>query len=177
MFFVIACSSDGPADSNNNSNNNPEVIVPSNLTFDISIVGQNDSNPNGDGSGSIVCIASATDAVNYEFRFGGGATQQSTNGQTEYSYSAEGINSYTVYVYAYSSTGHYTSAFQTFDLFVDGEAPEATWSEEFNYNGAVDSNKWTHEIGNGEWGWGNGCLLYTSPSPRDGLLSRMPSSA
>ena len=40
----------------------------------------------------------------------------------------------------------------------------------------------------GLWGWGEatlewktraikGCLLYTSPSPRDGLLSRMPSSA
>ena len=26
-------------------------------------------------------------------------------------------------------------------------------------------------------GKGYGCLLYTSPSPRDGLLSRMPSSA
>mgnify|MGYP003308110193 CR=1 FL=1 len=26
-------------------------------------------------------------------------------------------------------------------------------------------------------GWTEGCLLYTSPSPRDGLLSRMPSSA
>ena len=25
--------------------------------------------------------------------------------------------------------------------------------------------------------WLGGCLLYTSPSPRDGLLSRMPSSA
>ena len=25
--------------------------------------------------------------------------------------------------------------------------------------------------------WVKGCLLYTSPSPRDGLLSRMPSSA
>ena len=25
--------------------------------------------------------------------------------------------------------------------------------------------------------WSHGCLLYTSPSPRDGLLSRMPSSA
>ena len=25
--------------------------------------------------------------------------------------------------------------------------------------------------------YGNHCLLYTSPSPRDGLLSRMPSSA
>ena len=26
-------------------------------------------------------------------------------------------------------------------------------------------------------GYGEACLLYTSPSPRDGLLSRMPSSA
>ena len=25
--------------------------------------------------------------------------------------------------------------------------------------------------------YGDSCLLYTSPSPRDGLLSRMPSSA
>ena len=27
------------------------------------------------------------------------------------------------------------------------------------------------------WGYSTNCLLYTSPSPRDGLLSRMPSSA
>ena len=27
------------------------------------------------------------------------------------------------------------------------------------------------------WRYANSCLLYTSPSPRDGLLSRMPSSA
>ena len=27
------------------------------------------------------------------------------------------------------------------------------------------------------WTFGKACLLYTSPSPRDGLLSRMPSSA
>ena len=36
----------------------------------------------------------------------------------------------------------------------------------------------THDslkISNGKWIWC--CLLYTSPSPRDGLLSRMPSSA
>ena len=35
-------------------------------------------------------------------------------------------------------------------------------------------------IGGGGDGWdgqGGSCLLYTSPSPRDGLLSRMPSSA
>ena len=28
-----------------------------------------------------------------------------------------------------------------------------------------------------EWGAAIGCLLYTSPSPRDATLSRMPSSA
>ena len=163
LFFVIACSSDGPADSDNNSNNNSEAIIPSNLNLDISIVGQSDSNPYGDGSGTIICSASATDAVNYEFRFGGGVTEQSANGQTEYSYTTEGVNSYNVYVYAYSSTGHYTSTFKTFDLHVEGEVPEATWSEEFNYSGAIDSNIWTHEIGNGEWGWGNGeSQYYTS---------------
>ena len=35
--------------------------------------------------------------------------------------------------------------------------------------GAVDSEVRGADI--------TGCLLYTSPSPRDGLLSRMPSSA
>ena len=30
---------------------------------------------------------------------------------------------------------------------------------------------------NDDGGGGKDCLLYTSPSPRDGLLSRMPSSA
>ena len=34
-----------------------------------------------------------------------------------------------------------------------------------------------HEMGHGLTALLAGCLLYTSPSPRDGLLSRMPSSA
>ena len=44
------------------------------------------------------------------------------------------------------------------------------------------STVWEHEIISSasdlkEWIKYEGCLLYTSPSPRDGLLSRMPSSA
>ena len=34
-----------------------------------------------------------------------------------------------------------------------------------------------HELGHAYYGDTPTCLLYTSPSPRDGLLSRMPSSA
>jgi len=164
IFLLFCCSSEVSDNSNNDSNNNSEVIVPSNLTFNISIVGQSDSNPNGNGSGTIICVASATNAINYEFRLGGGVVEQSNDGQIEYSYNSEGTNSYTVYVYAYSSTGHNISTFLTFDLYVEGKAPEATWSEEFNYNGAVDSNTWTHEIGNGEWGWGNGESQYYTSS-------------
>ena len=41
------------------------------------------------------------------------------------------------------------------------------------YQHYVDASAKIVEFG----GWAMPCLLYTSPSPRDGLLSRMPSSA
>ena len=162
-LFILVCCSDNSTDSNSGSTME-EPVIPSDLTLQINIIGQTDSFPNGDGSGLITCSANATDAVNYEFRFGSGVTEQSETGQIEYAYTDQGINSYTIYVYAYSSTGHYTSTFYTFDLFVESEAPVATWSEEFNYNGAIDPNIWTHEIGNGEWGWGNGESQYYTSS-------------
>ena len=44
------------------------------------------------------------------------------------------------------------------------------WSQESRLLGIGDkSNNWIADL--------ESCLLYTSPSPRDGLLSRMPSSA
>ena len=51
---------------------------------------------------------------------------------------------------------------KAYESIVKGEnLPEAGLPESFNVL--------MHEL--------KGCLLYTSPSPRDGLLSRMPSSA
>ena len=43
------------------------------------------------------------------------------------------------------------------------------------YSKAYPGAKWRGQ--EKEWKFPSGCLLYTSPSPRDGLLSRMPSSA
>ena len=169
FLLTFACSSDSSSDSDTDSNIS-DPIIPSNLVLDINIIGQTDSAPNGDGSGLITCSANASDAVNYEFRFGGGVTEQSTNGQVDYNFTEEGTNSYSVYVYAYSSTGHYTSTFQTFNLYVEGEGSTATWSEEFNYNGVVDSDTWTHEIGNGDWGWGNGESQYYTSSLNNSIV-------
>ena len=169
FLLTFACSSDSSSDSDTDSNIS-DPIIPSNLVLDINIIGQTDSAPNGDGSGLITCSANASDAVNYEFRFGGGVTEQSTNGQVDYNFTEEGTNSYSVYVYAYSSTGHYASTFQTFNLYVEGEGSTATWSEEFNYNGVVDSDTWTHEIGNGDWGWGNGESQYYTSSLNNSIV-------
>ena len=55
----------------------------------------------------------------------------------------------------------------------------------FRQQGALGVNltkDWAAEVffehlSNAGLGFSNDCLLYTSPSPRDGLLSRMPSSA
>ena len=41
----------------------------------------------------------------------------------------------------------------------------------------VTDDKYDVDLFMGIGGGPEGCLLYTSPSPRDGLLSRMPSSA
>ena len=75
-FLTLACSSDNSSDSNSDTTIE-EPIIPSDLTLQINIIGQTDSLPNGDGSGLITCLANATDAVNYEFRFGSGVTEQS----------------------------------------------------------------------------------------------------
>ena len=40
------------------------------LSLSITILGKDDTNPNGDGNGVIKCIATANDAVRYEFKVG-----------------------------------------------------------------------------------------------------------
>ena len=56
------------------------------------------------------------------------------------------------------------------------------WSLDAIFSGSADQN-YASNVTNFSWETffsdeeGGDCLLYTSPSPRDGLLSRMPSSA
>ena len=56
-----------------------------------------------------------------------------------------------------------------------------TYDVDFNKRTNLDVKDMTAAEANKEidnlMSQGFGCLLYTSPSPRDGLLSRMPSSA
>ena len=57
-----------------------------------------------------------------------------------------------------------TATIANIGTLVIGANGAYTFTPDANYNGTVPTVSYT-------------CLLYTSPSPRDGLLSRMPSSA
>ena len=56
-----------------------------------------------------------------------------------------------------------------FKTIVDADTAK-TWMTKFDVSYANAVDQWSQQVV-------RDCLLYTSPSPRDGLLSRMPSSA
>ena len=124
------------------------------MALTITIVGADTNNPNGDGTGVIMCSASATDAVKYGFRFGTGGEIESATGNTEFTYTNEGTNTYTVYVYAYSSTGHFINTSEQITVYVKPEFFNTlVFSDEFDSDGSPDSSKWGYNTGTGSNGW------------------------
>ena len=96
LLLVFSCSggdNGGSDPSGGGGTNPPSNIIPTNLTFNVEIVGSDSSNPNGDGKGVVKFSASATNAVNYSFRFGNGESKNSSNGAVEYTYSDVGTKS------------------------------------------------------------------------------------
>ena len=176
LFFsvLLACSSGGDGGPNNPPPPVNEDIIPTNLSLSIDIIGANGDNPNGDGSGMIQCTASATNAISYGFRFGTGSEIESISGMIEHAYQNPGLNNYSVFVFAYSSTGHFISASQIVNVYVDDDV-QLIWFDEFDTPGAPDNSKWNYNIGNGDNGWGNAEeQFYTSRAENviveDGLL-------
>ena len=159
LFLLIgqSCSSDSGGDDIDDGNGNgetPEVVMPTNLTVDIQIQGATESTPNGDGTGEVKFVATANDAVKYGFRLGTGAEIESTTGTIDFTFSQPGTNDYTIYVYAYSRTGHDINISKSLKVYVN-DTYQLVWADEFDQDGSPDPNKWKYNIGNGNNGWGN----------------------
>ncbi len=137
----------------------PVEIIPTNLVLNINIVGVDQNNPNGDGFGIIQCTASATNAIKYGYRFGNGSETESTSGNMDYTYTTKGTNTYSVTVVAYSSTDNSISTSKSITVYVNDQL-QLVWSDEFNTDGAPNTNNWNYDIGNGNNGWGNNELQY-----------------
>ena len=51
-----------------------------------------------------------------------------------------------------------------------GQTWNLIWSDEFNGT-TIDNTKWTHELGTGNWGWGNNELQYYTASTNNSFVS------
>jgi beta-glucanase (GH16 family) len=162
---MSSCSSGGSNDDSPPINNN---IIPSNIVLTVNIVGSSTSNPNGDGSGMVTVQVSATDAVRYELKFENDNIISTSNGFATHTFTETGTNTYIISAFAYSSTNHSISTFQSVSVFVDNGQPQLVWSDEFNTNGAPDVSKWNYDVGAG--GWGNGEAQYYTDRPNNVIV-------
>ena len=171
LALTLSCSSGGSGGSSGGGGGNGgggnAQIIPSNLVVNVTIQGQDAQNPNGDGSGQFSATATATNAVKYGFKVGSnGSETQNTTGEFSYTLTEAGTNQFPLYVYAYSSTNDRISKITNLTVDVEGNGGSGNndvlvWSDEFDGTGAIDSSKWTTEIGGG--GWGNQEVqIYTS---------------
>ena len=141
----ISCSGGNNDGDSSDDDGGSVVIIPTNLTLSIEIVGADGNNPNGDGSGVIQCTATATDAVKYGFKIDAGDEIESFSGTFDFTFTNEGTNSYLVTVFAYSSTDHSISAFQTITVYVQDTGPQIVWADEFDGSGAINTTNWFHQ--------------------------------
>ena len=167
FFMVVSCSSDSDTSSNDNTGNQSNGVL--NLEVNVTIQGEDEENPNGDGSGVFYGNATADNAVSYGFRIGNsGEESQNTTGEFSFTLTSQGLNQFPFYVYAYAADGSSISKITNLAIYVEGNGGSGNndvlvWSDEFDGTGSIDSSKWTTETGGG--GWGNQEeQIYTSSS-------------
>ncbi|TXE19675.1 glycoside hydrolase family 16 protein [Psychroserpens burtonensis] len=101
------------------------IIVPTNLMITAEILGLDTENPNGDGSGFVNFIATADDALSYNFQFGDGESNAVPSGVNTHRYSIPGLNTYTVVVSAVGTGGVSTTETINIDVFSSFDDLEA----------------------------------------------------
>lgn len=172
IFLALFSCGSSDEDTEFQSSNPIEDIVPSNLQLTINVFGLDADNPNGDGSGRIECIATATDAIAYNFKVTNYSDVENVEGEASFRFIDKGTNNFIIEVSATSKDNKSISISKGIQVFVNDEM-ELVWSDEFDLDGSPDSEKWGYDTGDG--GWGNQeKQYYTNRSDNvkieDGLL-------
>jgi beta-glucanase (GH16 family) len=160
LFILFGLSCSGNDDS---TSPEPEVVFPTNLVVNFVVNGQDSSNPNGDGSGKIICTAAAKDAIKYGLKIGTETEIQNTTGNFEHTFTKVGTNDYAITVYAYSKDAKSINEFKTIKVYVKPPEYTLVWSDEFDVEGAVSEQNWKFETvppNNGSW-WNGEKQHYT----------------
>lgn len=100
-----------------------DIVTPTNIQITAEIVGQDDANPNGDGSGVVNFTASADNTLSYRFVYNGIESVE-PSGSITYNFSELGVNTYTVTVIAVGTGGVTSSATIQVEVLALYEAPD-----------------------------------------------------
>ncbi len=140
MFLFLSC--DGA------SNNDEINSTPSNLVFNVEIVGTSTATPTGDGSGRVILNFSAENATLYKVNLGNGQVKETSAKTLPYTYIGNGSKTYEIFVSAYNGD-KFISASKGLTIYV---SPGLLWADEFDTDGSPDSSKWGYDLGGGGWG-------------------------
>ena len=98
---------------------------PGNLTLTTAIAGVDATNPNGNGSGTVVITSTADNALTYNIDFGDGKTQVVPSGAITYKYTNPGTSDYTITVNVVGKGGIISTITKKIKVFVAFEIPVA----------------------------------------------------
>ena len=95
-----------------------DIITPSGLSLTTAIAGVDATNPNGNGSGTVVITTAATNAITYKIDFGDGMYKMVSTGSISYKYTNPGTADYTVTVNAVGTGGTTSTISKKIKVFV-----------------------------------------------------------
>lgn len=159
MFVFQSCSS-----SNDATDGTPVVVTPDKISVQVDVVGKTTEMPNGDGSGKINLSITAANAKSYKLLVNN-ETKEFTTSNFSYEFTEPGTKTYTIEVTAFNGI-KYTNTSTTVNIFV---ARKLIWSDEFDVDGAPNSDKWDYNTGTGD-GWGNNELEYYTKRPENVII-------
>lgn len=96
---------------------------PTDLAFTTQVIGTDASNPDGNGSGQVKLVVTATNALTYKIDFGDGVTKMMAGGEYTYKYNNPGTFDYTITVNAIGTGGTITTLSKRIRVFVSFEIP------------------------------------------------------
>ncbi|MDY0779516.1 glycoside hydrolase family 16 protein [Tenacibaculum sp. IB213877] len=82
-----------------------DIVVPKNVSITAEVLGVDENNPHGDGSGFVVFKATADNEINFQFDFGDGKREVAPSGVIKHRYTKVGINTFSVIVNATGTGG------------------------------------------------------------------------
>ncbi len=141
-----------------------DLIAPSNVNLTYDIVGVDNENPYGDGSGFVNFTVTADNAITFNFDFGDGSDLEPVpGGQFSKRYSVNGVNTFNVLVYAIGTggiTSTKTDQVEVLSLFEDEDAVQSltggsskTWYWASDQPAHTGLGPTAEDYGNTEYAW------------------------